>query len=98
MHGVLEAAKELRLTVPDDLALTGFEDFRWAGLVKPGLTVIHQPGEEMGRLGAQMLFERLGGKKGPPQKVVLETELIIRESCGCSEQAQLDRRSGLAAQ
>ena len=51
--------------------------------MKPGLTVVRQPGEEMGRLAAQMLFERLAGKKGPPQRVMLDTELIIRESCGC---------------
>jgi LacI family transcriptional regulator len=83
MHGILQAAKDLVLRVPEDLAVTGFEDFRWAGLVQPGLTVVRQPGEEMGRLAAQMLFERLAGKKGPPQSVILDTELIIRESCGC---------------
>jgi LacI family transcriptional regulator len=58
-------------------------------LVKPGLTVVRQPGEEMGRRAAQMLFERLAGKKGPPQRVVLDTELIIRESCGCGTPAIL---------
>ncbi|HEY3839843.1 MAG TPA: LacI family DNA-binding transcriptional regulator [Bryobacteraceae bacterium] len=89
IHGILQAASDLGLSIPDDLALAGFEDFRWAGLVKPGLTVVRQPGEEMGRLGAQMLFERLGGKKGPPQRVMLDTELVIRESCGCGTRAAL---------
>jgi LacI family transcriptional regulator len=89
LHGIMEAARDLRLNVPSDLALTGFEDFRWAGFVKPGLTVVRQPGEEMGRLAAQMLFERLAGKKGPPQRVMLDTELIIRESCGCTTPALL---------
>lgn len=89
MHGVMEAAHELRINVPADLAVAGFEDFRWAGMVKPGLTVVRQPGEEMGRRAAQMLFERLSGKKGPPQCVTLDTELIIRESCGCGSGAVL---------
>jgi LacI family transcriptional regulator len=89
LHGIMEAAHDLGLSVPEDVALTGFEDFRWAGLVKPGLTVVRQPGEEMGRRAAQMLFERLAGKQGPPQRVVLETELIIRESCGCRITAAL---------
>jgi LacI family transcriptional regulator len=88
--GILQTAHDLGLSLPKDLALVGFEDFRWAGLVRPGLTVVRQPGEEMGRLGAQMLFERLAGKKGPPQRVMLETELVIRESCGCGEPARLN--------
>jgi LacI family transcriptional regulator len=89
LHGVMQAASELQMDIPSDVAVVGFEDFRWAGLVKPGLTVVRQPGEEMGRLAAQMLFERLAGKKGPPQRVILDTELIIRESCGCGEPAIL---------
>jgi DNA-binding LacI/PurR family transcriptional regulator len=89
LHAVMEAAHSLGLSIPEDVALAGFEDFRWAGLVKPGLTVVRQPGEEMGRRAAQMLFERLAGKKGPPQRVVLDTELIVRASCGCGTSAAL---------
>jgi DNA-binding LacI/PurR family transcriptional regulator len=89
LHGIMESAHDLGIRVPTDLALAGFEDFRWAGLVKPGLTVVRQPGEEMGRRSAQMLFERLAGKKGPPQRVMLDTELIIRESCGCGVPATI---------
>jgi DNA-binding LacI/PurR family transcriptional regulator len=87
LHGIMESARSLGVRIPEDLALAGFEDFRWAGFVKPGLTVVRQPGEEMGRRAAQMLFERLAGKKGPPQRVVLDSELVIRESCGCGHPA-----------
>ena len=87
INGILQAAKDLGRSVPADVAIAGFEDFRWAELMKPALTVVRQPGEEMGRRGAQMLFERLAGKQGPPQRVVLDTELIIRESCGCGTSA-----------
>ena len=89
IHGILQVAQDLNLDVPSDLAIAGFEDFRWAGLIKPGLTVVRQPGEEMGRRGAQILFERLAGKKGPPQNIILDTELIVRESCGCGAGAVL---------
>jgi LacI family transcriptional regulator len=89
MHAVMQAARRAGLRVPDDVALVGFEDFRWAGFVKPALTVIRQPGEEMGRRAAQILFERLAGKQGLPQTLMLETELVIRESCGCGAEAQL---------
>jgi len=94
IHGVLDAARNLGLSVPADLAITGFEDFRWAGLIKPALTLVRQPGEEMGRLAAQMLFERLAGKKGPPQRIMLDTELIVRESCGCAEPLALTAVTG----
>jgi len=94
MHGVMEAARDLGLSVPEHVAFAGFEDFRWAGLVKPGLTVVRQPGEEMGRRAAQLLFERLAGKQGPPQRIILDTELIIRESCGCREPAVLTAATG----
>ena len=94
MHGILETADELRLSVPRDLALAGFEDFRWAGLVKPGLTVVRQPGEEMGQRAAQLLFERITGRTGPPQSILLDTELIIRESCGCGSGAVLTAAFG----
>jgi LacI family transcriptional regulator len=89
MHRIMQAARDLGLRVPEDLALTGFEDFDWAGFVNPGLTVVRQPGEEMGRLAAQMLFERLAGKKGAPQRVILDGELVIRESCGCVKRPEL---------
>lgn len=85
MQRVLQAARDLGLAIPGDLAVTGFEDFAWAGLVEPGLTVVRQPGEEMGRRAAQLLFDRLGGQKGPTQRVILDSELVIRESCGCTK-------------
>ena len=81
----MQSAWDLGLTVPDDLAVAGFEDFKWAEFVSPRLTVVRQPGEEMGRRAAQMLFERIDGKKGPPQLVMLDTKLIVRESCGCGQ-------------
>lgn len=89
MHGIFEAAADTGMRVPEDVAMAGFEDFRWAGFVKPGLTVVRQPGEEMGRRAAQMLFDRLSGKAGPPESIVLDTKLIIRESCGCGTSAVL---------
>jgi LacI family transcriptional regulator len=90
MHAVMQAASRAGLRVPEDVALAGFEDFRWAGFVKPGLTVIRQPGEQMGRRAAQMLFDRLSGRQGAPQTIMLDTELVIRESCGCGTPASVN--------
>jgi LacI family transcriptional regulator len=89
MLGIMQAAQQLGLNVPRDVAITGFEDFRWAEFVKPGLTVVRQPGEAMGQRAAQLLFDRLSGKQGPFEHCVLDTELIVRESCGCGAEAVL---------
>jgi LacI family transcriptional regulator len=84
--GVLQALDQAGLRVPEDMALIGFDDFELASVLRPRLTVIRQPVPEIGRRAAELLFEQL--KDGPPvntRGVELATELVIRESCGCSE-------------
>jgi len=74
----------LGLRVPHDVALIGFDDFEIAALLHPRLTLVRQPAAELGRRAAELLFERLDGRSSKPvQRVVLATELIVRESCGC---------------
>jgi LacI family transcriptional regulator len=62
------------------LAHVGFDDVLLAGVVKPGLTVIAQDPDGLGRRAAELLFERLDGYTGPARRVVLETTLIARGS------------------
>ncbi len=84
VHGIIQAARQMRVEIPGDLALAGFDDFPWAGFVSPALTLVHQPSAEIGRRAAAMLFERLRGEfEGPPRGVLLAAPLIVRESCGC---------------
>ena len=54
--GVLRAAKELRLQIPDDLALVCFDDFEWADLFHPGLTAIAQPTTAIGSQAADLIL------------------------------------------
>lgn len=82
--GVLQTVEKAGLRVPKDLALVGFDDFELASVLHPRLTLVRQPASELGQRAAELLFERLEGNHPPdPQRIVLETELIIRESCGC---------------
>ncbi len=82
--GVMQGASEKQLAIPHDLAVAGFEDFEWASFVKPSLTLVRHPGEQMGKLAAQFLFDRLSGSwTGGPRRVMVNAELITRESCGC---------------
>ena len=61
-------------------ALVGFDDFELADLVVPGVTVVAQDPAGLGRVAAELLFERLDGLSDPPRRVTLPTTLIVRES------------------
>ena len=82
--GALRATEHLGLRVPEDLALIGFDDFELSPVLRPRFTLVHQPTTELGRRAAEMLFDRLDGEDRPEhRRLVLPTELVIRESCGC---------------
>jgi len=82
---VLKALRELDIRVPQDLALVAFDDFELAELFEPQLSVIRQPAMEMGRIAANLLFERMvDGQPGDQgTRLVLPVEWIPRSSCGC---------------
>jgi LacI family transcriptional regulator len=82
--GVLQALERARLRVPEDVAIAGFDDFELASALHPRLTLVRQPAMELGRRAAELLFERLEGHQArDPRRLVLQTELVVRESCGC---------------
>jgi len=81
--GVVKALRELQLKVPEDISVVGFDDFPESMLVKPFFTAVLQPAYEMGRLAAELLLKRISGElSGECQKIILQTELIERESSG----------------
>jgi LacI family transcriptional regulator len=81
--GVREALVIRGLSIPQDVALVGFDDIDVAGLAGIDLTTVNQKIYEMGALGVNVLLDKIEGR-GPPriQKIVLESKLIIRKSCG----------------
>jgi LacI family transcriptional regulator len=81
---MLHSLQELGLNPPIPIALVGFDDFETADILRPGITVVRQPVESLGRLAAEMLFSRLakGGDDPGPKKIMLPVELVIRGSCG----------------
>lgn len=81
--GAMQALRERGLVVPDDMALVCFDDVEHLAVLSPFLTVIDQPAETFGSLGAQLLLERISGKAGPrSRRIVLQTDLVVRSSCG----------------
>jgi LacI family transcriptional regulator len=81
--GVMTALRELGMSVPRDVALVSFDDFEWADVFHPRLTVIAQPIDEMGTQAVRMLMERLADPELPPRTVQLTPTFVHRESCGC---------------
>lgn len=81
--GAMKGLRALGLVVPDDIALVSFDDFEWADLFHPRLTVIAQPIPDIGAEAVRMLLDRLGDPQRPPQTIQLAPRLIYRESCGC---------------
>lgn len=76
----MDAARERGLHVPEDISILGFDDIPQASLVRPALTTVRQPLEQMGRIATQMLFEILNNPNHKPKRIELPTELIIRNS------------------
>ena len=73
--------KERGLKIPDDVSLVGFNDEPVTALVDPSITTIAQPAYQMGQLAARHVLEQINKPdEFIPQKVVLKTELIIRNS------------------
>jgi LacI family transcriptional regulator len=81
--GVIEALREARLAVPQDIAVVSFDDIELASAIYPFLTVVAQPARTFGTIAMQFLLDRLDGVEPPaPRKVVLPPELLVRISCG----------------
>lgn len=80
----LHATRLLSGSSARPLALVGFDDFETADLLHPGVTVVRQPVEQLGRTAAEALFQRLENpeRKHTPRQIVLPVELVVRGSCG----------------
>jgi LacI family transcriptional regulator, galactose operon repressor len=80
------AMRELRtagLRVPEDIAVTGFDDMHLGAMLTPPLTTVHQPMRLLGERACSMLLERIADPGLPRRAERLPTTLIVRESCGC---------------
>jgi LacI family transcriptional regulator len=80
--GVLRALHQHHIRVPEDVAVTGFDDLGFAPFLNPPLTTVRAPTEAVGRIATERLFDLL--EHGPSDEgLILPTEIIFRRSCGC---------------
>ena len=77
--GAIRACAELGIRVPDDIAITGCDDIQLASLVRPSLTTLQTPKQDMGALAVTMLLERISGHHDQ-EPVNIKQKLIVRES------------------
>lgn len=79
--GALRAIQELQLRCPKEISLLGFDDFEWATLLRPALTMVSQPAREIGALAARTLIEHIEGRSRGSGSHILPTQLMLRGSC-----------------
>ncbi len=89
---VVQAAEEMGLRIPDDLAIVGFDNVAYTDYFGVPLTTIEQPRQEIGATAATLLLERIAGRRTRLGRVVVATRLIVRRSTGEARPAQ--RASG----
>ncbi|MGD2145599.1 MAG: LacI family DNA-binding transcriptional regulator [Anaerolineae bacterium] len=80
--GALRALREAGIRVPGDIAVVGFDDMPYAATAAPPLTTVRQPIRRAGTLAFEALCDIMDSGLEPPRRIVMPTELVIRESCG----------------
>jgi LacI family transcriptional regulator len=79
--GALLEIKAMGLRCPEDVALVGFDEHPWAAVCDPPLTVVGQPARATGQTAARMLCTLLDGGQLESQRIELECDLLLRQSC-----------------
>ena len=79
--GAMKVIRDVGLKVPDDISLIGFDNIKEGEYLDTPLTTVDQPKEEIGKRLVEVLLERIEHAEKPLQQIVLEAELIIRNSC-----------------
>jgi LacI family transcriptional regulator len=85
--GVVYALMQHGLDVPGDVAVTGFDDIPVARHLRPQLTTVRQPIQELGATAFEVLYSMINDAGHAPRNIVLPTRLVARESCGCRPDA-----------
>ncbi|MER3543949.1 MAG: LacI family transcriptional regulator [Chloroflexota bacterium] len=83
--GAMAGARSLGLNIPRDLAVVGFDDIPLARYMEPPLTTIRLPAFALGFAAGDLLIRLLKGEEIRSPHVLLETELVVRRSCGAAD-------------
>ncbi len=91
--GALQAIREANLRCPEDVSLIGFDGLELTEMTTPQLASVYQSPYQLGATAAQLALDRVTDKNSPARKIVLKTELRIRESVAPPPEPALSRGS-----
>ncbi len=82
--GAIERIKQSGLSIPEDIAVVGFDDLKVGAVVEPKLTTVSKPAYRMGLMGIRLLLDLIDGENsdGLPEKIMVKCKLKVRKSCG----------------
>lgn len=83
--GAIYAIQEAGLSVPEDIAVVGYDDREIASISRPTITTVTLPCYEMGEASAQLLLRRLQDQTEAEEPIKIRGKLIVRESCGAAQ-------------
>jgi LacI family transcriptional regulator len=90
--GVIYAIQDAGLSVPQDIAVVGYDNREFTWVVRPNITTVDMPVYEMGRIAAEILLQQIVEGARDNEEVKVKGKLIIRDTCGASESQKTVRR------
>ena len=81
--GAMLYCRSKGISIPDDIAITGFDDTFFSEFLDPPLTTVKQPMQDIGSIAMETVLRILENKESRFQKIILPTQIQVRESCGC---------------
>jgi LacI family transcriptional regulator len=76
----MDAVRERGMHIPEEISIIGFDDIPQSSMIRPSLTTVRQPLEQMGRLATQILFDLINNSNQKHHRIELPSELVIRDS------------------
>ena len=92
--GAMHALQAHGMRVPDDVLVAGFDDIEETRAITPSLTTVRTPWYLMGSKSVDLIISKLANELAPEQ-IVLETEIICRQSCGCQQMVTDDHQTDM---
>ena len=80
---VLDSLAAAGIAVPEQVAVTGFDDLLVGQYIRPSLTTVRQPMQQLGIAAVGLIMKSLEDRGSPPGSETLPTTLVLRSSCGC---------------
>ncbi len=82
VHELMISLQKAGLRIPGDVSVAGFDDIEFSSIFEPSLTTIRQPQYQMGREAMLKLLKLMNGEPLEASQVILDFELVVRDSCG----------------